>query len=292
MITCSPISSTSFIKKVIQVSVMAVGLLVVASASATIVQFQTNMGNFEVNLYDKGTPKTVENFLAYVKADAYKNSIVHRSVRDFVIQGGGYSFEGKLPLIAIMQNAPVINEPVYANKKGTISMAKLGGQPNSATNQWFINLTDNSSLLDKDNSGYSVFGEVSVSGMSVINAIAALNIIDTGVNPVREIPLIKYTQADSNANTLPTESNFVIIRNILILDANVGTADILTPVKTTHPATTSSAGASSAAASSAANTNSGSKSSGGGNIGLLGLLMLSGFSLLFINTPKQHGSLK
>jgi peptidyl-prolyl cis-trans isomerase A (cyclophilin A) len=116
----------------------------VQSAHATVVQFQTVLGNFSVNLYDKTTPKTVENFLAYVKSGAYNNSIIHRSVPGFIVQGGGY----KYPLADAPKNPSVINEPVYANKRGTIAMAKLGGQPNSATNQWFFNLADNSATLD------------------------------------------------------------------------------------------------------------------------------------------------
>lgn len=148
MTACSLKNYGCFLKKAIQASLIAASVLYMASSHATIVQFQTNMGDFTVNLYDKATPKTVENFLTYVKANAYKNAIVHRTVNNFVVQGGGFKVETTLPLLEIPQNARVINEPVYANKRGTIAMAKFGDQPHSATNQWFFNLKDNSGHLD------------------------------------------------------------------------------------------------------------------------------------------------
>src|SRR6188508_1455877 len=83
-------------------------LIFAQSAVATTVQFQTVMGDFTVNLYDKTTPKNVENFLAYVKAGAYTNSVIHRSIPEFVVQGGGYKYDTKFPLIDIPQNTAVI----------------------------------------------------------------------------------------------------------------------------------------------------------------------------------------
>ena len=108
--------------------VMCAGLLFTETANATTVQFQTVMGNFEVNLYDKATPKTVENFLAYVKSGAYTNAVVHRAVPGFVVQGGGYKFDTKLPLVDVAENAAVVNEPVYSNKRGTIATYIFSGQ--------------------------------------------------------------------------------------------------------------------------------------------------------------------
>lgn len=224
------------------------------SANATIVQFQTVMGDFTVNLYDKGTPKTVENFLAYVKSGAYTNTIIHRSVPNFVIQGGGLKYESKPPLIAIPQNAVVVNEPVYANKRGTIAMAK-GGQVNSATNQWFFNLVDNSAALDSDVGGYTVFGEVTGNGMAIIDAMAALSIFSAGYDPLQQLPLRNYT----TTNGEPTDKNYVMILAIVILDANVDSAASLTPAKTTYTPSTG---------------NDDSSSGGGGSMGWASLLML------------------
>lgn len=128
-----------------------------ALSQATTVQIQTVMGDLEVNLFDKDTPATVANFLAYVNAGAYTDSIIHRSVPNFIVQGGGFKYNDAWPPVGIAQNPAVINEPLFSNVRGTIAMAKLGNNPNSATNQWFINLKDNSANLDRQNSGFTVF---------------------------------------------------------------------------------------------------------------------------------------
>ena len=208
-------------------------------ASATIVQFQTVLGDFEVNLFDKTTPQTVENFLAYVKADAYKNSIVHRLMPGAVVQGGGYRYEGKLPLITVTQNKAVINEPVYSNLRGTIAMAKLGSLPNSATNQWFINLSDLNAtdkthgyVLDTNNGGFSVFGQVMGNGMQVVDAIAALSRFNMGTG-FETIPLRDYSNSDAVANKPVTGDHFMLINNIVVLNADPDTAASLSPVKNT-----------------------------------------------------------
>lgn len=234
-------------------SVLCVGgaLLVSQATSATTVQFQTVMGDFEVNLFDKTTPKTVANFLAYVKANAYSNTIIHRSVPDFVVQGGGYSYQGKLPLVTIAQNAKVENEPVYSNLRGTIAMAKLENQPNSATNQWFISLTDNSENLDKQNGGFTVFGQVTGNGMGIVDSIAALNRFTQGA--FSGFPLRNYTYDDNKNNVPVTGDHLVLIQNIVVLNADPDTAANLTPVK---------------------NTKLNKKDDGGGSVGLISLLML------------------
>jgi cyclophilin family peptidyl-prolyl cis-trans isomerase len=247
----------------IKLSTVFFGLVFVIAqpAMATIVQFQTVMGDFSVNLYDKATPKTVENFLAYVKSGAYTNSIVHRTIPTFVVQGGGFKYEAKPPLIAIPQNAPVINEPIYANKRGTIAMAKISGDLNSATNQWFFNLADNSSSLDIKDQQFTVFGEVTGNGMAIIDAMAALSIFNGGI-PFETLPLRNYKTTDGE----PTDKNYVMILGIVVLDANVDSAAALTPAKTTY--TPSTGGGS-------------SSSGGGGSMGwasLLMLLALLGFS--------------
>jgi len=233
---------------------LSTSFMAVQSANATIVQFQTVMGDFSVNLYDKATPKTVENFLAYVKSGAYTNSIIHRSVPGFVVQGGGYKYESKPPLVAVPQNAAVVNEPVYANKRGTIAMAKLGGQPNSATNQWFFNLVDNSSILDPQNGGFTVFGEVTGNGMAIIDAMAALSTFS-------ELPLRNYTSTDAANGTVKTDKNYVMILGVVVLDANVDSAANLTPAKTTYTPSTPGNGGS-------------SSGGGGGSMGWASLLML------------------
>lgn len=153
----------------------------------TIVRFDTNVGSFDIGLYDTATPITVTNFLNYVQDGDYVNSIVHRSMPGFVIQGGGFRL-GEV-VMEVPADAAILNEPGISNVRGTIAMAKLGGDPNSATSQWFINLGDNASNLDTQNDGFAVFGEVMGSGMSVVDAIAGLQIINAG-GPFTNLPVV------------------------------------------------------------------------------------------------------
>ena len=150
--------------------------------NGTVVEVTTNAPlpdpAFFIELFDESTPLTVENFLAYVRDGAYDASFIHRSVSDFVIQGGGFKAPsvpadqpGSDP-VAIATTGTVSNEPGILNVRGTVAMAKLGGQPDSATSQWFVNLSENA-FLDSDNGGYTVFGEVLGSGMTVVDALAS-----------------------------------------------------------------------------------------------------------------------
>ena len=152
-------------------------------AGATTVRLQTNLGAIDIALYDAAAPRTVANFLAYVNSGKYVNSFVHRSVPGFVIQGGGFAWnDANAAPFAIATNAPIANEFNVArpNRRGTIAMAKIGGDPNSATSQWFINLADNSTPLNVDNGGYTVFGEITAGSMAVVDAIARLPRVDAG----------------------------------------------------------------------------------------------------------------
>ncbi|MCX6903087.1 MAG: peptidylprolyl isomerase [Verrucomicrobia bacterium] len=137
------------------------------------VRFFTSKGNFDLALYATATPQTVSNFLNYVNRGDYSNSIVHRSVPGFVIQGGG--FKPVPPNFTQIPTDPSpTNEPGVQQARGTVAMAKQGSNPNSATDQWFFNLSDNSSLLDDQNGGFTAFGRVCGNGMAVADAIAAL----------------------------------------------------------------------------------------------------------------------
>ncbi len=233
------VPSTKWLKRTASACCIGGSLLLSQVASATTVQFQTVLGNFEVNLFDKTTPITVANFLAYVNEGSYTNSIVHRSIAG-VIQGGGYKYENKLPLVAITQKSKITNEPVYSNLRGTIAMAK-GSQVNSATSQWFINL-DNRNATDKDfgfvldtnTGGFTVFGQVMGNGMQVVDAIAALSRFNMGSNtPFTTIPLRNYTTSDAAANKEVTGDHLVLIQNVVVLNADPDTAAGLTPTKNT-----------------------------------------------------------
>lgn len=136
------------------------------------VSFQTSMGTIVLELDEERAPVTTANFLGYVERGFYDGTIFHRIVPNFVIQGGGH-----LPDMTQKETAPpVVNEwrNGLRNVRGSISMARLGNQPDSATSQFFINLVDNQ-VLDqpRDGAAYAVFGKV-VEGMEVVDAIAAV----------------------------------------------------------------------------------------------------------------------
>lgn len=172
---------------------LAAALLLAApyAAATTTVRLATTLGTIDVLLYDDAAPRTVANFLAYVASDAYRNSFIHRSVPGFVIQGGGFVWDDATANVKnVASRGNLVNEFSLArsNKRGTIAMAKLGGDPDSATSQWFINLADNSANLDFQNGGFTVFGEVSASSMAVVDAIAALPRVNAG-SPFDSLPV-------------------------------------------------------------------------------------------------------
>lgn len=134
-----------------------------------VVELDTNMGAIVIELNEEKAPKTVENFLNYVKSGHYDGTIFHRIIDGFMIQGGGMDAE----MNEKSTNAPVENEADNGlkNDKGTIAMARTQ-DPHSATSQFFINVKDNDFLNHSGKNmqgwGYTVFGKVT-SGMDVID---------------------------------------------------------------------------------------------------------------------------
>ena len=235
-----------FSQKYLVPALLASSLVFANSAAATVVLVKTSLGNFEVDLFDKTTPVTVTNFLTYVNAGSYNNTVFHRSVTNFVVQGGGFTYSGNnaSPFSAVTQRAAISNEPKLSNVRGTIAMAKISGDPNSATNQWFVNLTDNSSNLDLQNGGFTVFGQISAQGMEIIDNIAKL---PTNLSPAFPgVPLRNYTTADSQASKVVTASNIVFIENISVINNDANSSSTLNPKVNTlinqQPATESSGG--------------------------------------------------
>ena len=168
-----------------------------------IAQIDTVRGKFNVELLAADAPKTVANFLNYVNKGAYTRTFFHRSVPGFVIQAGGFALlEGSSNITPIASDAPVVNEFKVPNTRGTLAMAKLGSGPNTATNQWFVNLADNRGNLDNQNGGFTVFARVIGTGMTVPDNIAALPIWKAGQalgdGAFDELPLISSAlSADS-----------------------------------------------------------------------------------------------
>jgi cyclophilin family peptidyl-prolyl cis-trans isomerase len=185
------------------------------------VRITTVLGNIDVALFGQQKPITVANFMKYIDQGRYfvtnanpqksGQSFVHRSVPGFVIQGGGFIFTlDSSTTYSVLTFPPIQNEPGISNKRGTIAMAKLDGDPNSATSQWFINLADNSgapSNLDTQNGGFTVFGRVVHDTMTTADAIAALPRINVGA-PFDQLPVRNYTSPNpvrfANLVTVPS----------------------------------------------------------------------------------------
>lgn len=179
------------------------------------VRLTTALGTIDIALFGQQKPVTVANFLNYLDQGRYfkidptngqlSSSFVHRSVPGFIIQGGGYigTVDPGHPANAlptqVLGFSPIQNEPGISNKRGTIAMAKLSGNPNSATSEWFINLADNGgppNNLDTQNGGFTVFGRIVNGGMTVADAIAALPLFNFG-SPFDTLPLRNYTSPNS-----------------------------------------------------------------------------------------------
>ena len=206
------------------------------------VRFSTVLGDFDVQLFTGQKPITVTNFLKYVDQGRYfkidptthhrASSFVHRSIADFVIQGGGFigTVSTSDPTVAVPTQVaafPAIqNEPGISNKRGTIAMAKLPNNANSATSQWFVNLKDNGgapSNLDTMNGGFTVFGKVIGNGMTTVDKIAMVPRFNFG-SPFDTIPLRDYM--DPNPIRVP---NLVSIPDIIQIPPFVFTVTSANP---------------------------------------------------------------
>jgi peptidyl-prolyl cis-trans isomerase A (cyclophilin A) len=239
------------------------------NVQSTVVEIRTSLGVIEVNLFDNTTPETVANFLSYANAGAYADSVVHRSVSNFVIQGGGFTYTGPVAvnsfsLDSISTGTPVANDPRLSNMRGTIAMAK-SSNPDSATSQWFINLSNNANSLDvaTNAGGFTVFGQVVGDGMQVVDAIAALTLLNGG-GTFGELPIRNYSQTDVDNEVQITDDNLVVIFDIVVTNMAADSADNLNPTLNTLV--------------NGPTGGSGSGSSGGG--GTMGWLLILGLVML------------
>ena len=169
---------------------LALGGAVVAATPAALdptphVALKTNMGEIVLELNQEKAPKSVANFLQYVKSGYYKGTIFHRVIDGFMIQGGGFDKNMKQKAT----RAPIQNEAQNGLQNVTYSIAMARtGDPHSATSQFFINVS-NYGALDypgRDGFGYTVFGKV-VSGMEVVDKIKAVPVADKG--PHQNVPV-------------------------------------------------------------------------------------------------------
>jgi cyclophilin family peptidyl-prolyl cis-trans isomerase len=186
--------------------------LLPAQAQNTMVRLHTTQGPIDLALLNTEAPLTVANFLAYVRGGDYTNVFFHRSARlpapslaPFVIQAGGFKWTDAGAIERVTTRGNVRNEysASRSNLRGTVAMAKLGGDPDSATSQWFVNLGDNSTNLDNQNGGFTVFARVTAPGMTTADQIAALPVVNAGTN-FAELPV-----ADWKSGTQVARSNVV-----------------------------------------------------------------------------------
>jgi cyclophilin family peptidyl-prolyl cis-trans isomerase len=211
------------------------------------VRLTTVLGPIDLALFGQQKPITVTNFLNYINQGRYflgnGSSFVHRSVAGFIIQSGGYigvNSGGSLQVTQVLAFPAIQNEPGISNKRGTISMAKIGGDPNSATSEWFINLADNGgppNNLDTQNGGFTVFGRVVNNTMTVVDGIAALPRFNAGGPPFDSIPLRNYTAPNpvmaANLVSIPGISQFspltfsVMSSNSTVADATISGTRLL-----------------------------------------------------------------
>ncbi len=155
-------------------------LSVSAYAANPVVVIKTNKGDIEAELFEDKAPISVKNFLSYMKKGSYKDVIFHRVIDGFMIQGGGFDKD----MNQKKTDAPIKNEATNGlkNEAGTLAMARTG-VVDSATSQFFINVSNNDFLNHRDTSamgyGYAVFGKV-IKGMPVVNMIKSVKTTNKG----------------------------------------------------------------------------------------------------------------
>ncbi|MDA0658164.1 MAG: Ig-like domain-containing protein [Planctomycetota bacterium] len=219
--------------------------IVLVYGSNPVVSLNTNFGPLVMELFLDRKPITVNNFLTYINDGDYVNTFFHRSAdsggKDFVIQAGGFrtnstTFTSRSQFTSVPQDAQIQNEPGISNVRGTVAMAKLGGQPNSATNQFFVNLHDDNRSLDTNNGGFTVFG--AVLDMTTADTVAALPIRDQSVDPYRELPVSESNQLvvvqtiagqgrirgaryrDTNGNSRQDSGETGVANSVIYIDSN------------------------------------------------------------------------
>jgi len=196
--------------------------------------FDTSQGSFIVALFDTATPKTVTNFLGYANRGDYNVSYVHRVAANFVVQGGGAgpasSTASPTQWRAVPKQAAVPNEPGISNTRGTIAMAKLGNNPDSATNEWFLSLSlgvldsgdpptlrYNPEILDRQNGGFTAFGRVvGTAGQAVVDSFNNLQRANYGplITGVTNMSLGEVPVNDIIAPSTPGANSLVYVYSI------------------------------------------------------------------------------
>ena len=185
----------------VRLAILAALLASVAAAQNPIVVLETSKGDVRIELLPEQAPKTVANFLTYVDAAYYDDTVFHRVIEDFVVQGGGFTPE--LELKPTLPPVPIETKNGLTNDRGSVAMARQWDQ-NSATSQFFINLSDNEKLNRGVRTfGYTVFGRV-IEGMAVVDRIARVQTSNRG--QMRDVPIIPvFLERAYRAEAAPPE---------------------------------------------------------------------------------------
>jgi peptidyl-prolyl cis-trans isomerase B (cyclophilin B) len=180
------IGTLTFATAVLSIAAMSTGTAMENKAANPVIIIETSMGDITVELYQDRAPRTVANLLEYVKAGFYKDTVFHRVIKGFMIQGGGLTVDMKQK----PTRPPIENEAANGekNERGTIAMARTS-DIHSATAQFFINTVNNSFLDHRSKSpdgfGYCVFGKVT-GGMEVVDKIESVATTTKGM--YRDVP--------------------------------------------------------------------------------------------------------
>ncbi len=187
-------------------------------SNTPLVRMSTTEGVMTLRMRKDVAPNTVLNFQTYMDAGNFDNMFFTRSIPGFIIQGGSLQIDANNEVIEGPIRSPVVNEFNLSNIRGTMAMAKAGGDPNSATNQFFFNLADNSSNLNNQNGGFTVFAQVAnSSGLAVMDAIAANKTFDLSAQMgpfaatgVTDVPV----RSDDAANKLDPSNHLIVVRRV------------------------------------------------------------------------------
>ncbi len=184
------------------------------AAGNPVIVMKTSLGTIKIELFQDKAPVTVKNFLSYVDEKFFDNTVFHRVIKTFMIQGGG--FTNADPIKQKKTKAPIVNESTNGlkNERGTIAMARTM-DPNSATSQFFINVVENKSLNRgaSDPNGYAVFGKV-VEGMDVVDKIR-----DVKTGPAPAIAMGGDQEVQTTFNDVPQSK--VVVESVRRVEGRV-----------------------------------------------------------------------